>query len=308
MKRALVIGCGGTVGGAWQVGALHAIRDALGWDPREADVLVGTSAGSHLSAMLGMGLSVDDLVAAQRDEPGSPDAARLFFTRPPSALPSLPAPRPTAAGLTRRAWRGGQRLVAAASLAPTGRTDPAFLDRLARDLTTGDWVTHPAVWLVAVNTRLAQRVAFGAPDAPAATLSEALRASWSVPGWYPPVTIGGDQHLDGGAWSPTSADLLADRELDEVVIISPMTSKPDDVRIPGLAGRVEGLLRARMNRTLDAEEALLRSRGIRVLRVHPGAQELALLGPNFMDPRRRLPALDAALTHLPARLKLQLAG
>jgi hypothetical protein len=41
----LVLGAGGVLGGAWLVGALHAIVSETGWDPGSADYIVGTSAG-----------------------------------------------------------------------------------------------------------------------------------------------------------------------------------------------------------------------------------------------------------------------
>ncbi|SMD25774.1 hypothetical protein [Kibdelosporangium aridum] len=44
--RALVIGCGGTLGFAWTAAVLDALHSQAEWDPRTADVLVGTSAGA----------------------------------------------------------------------------------------------------------------------------------------------------------------------------------------------------------------------------------------------------------------------
>jgi predicted acylesterase/phospholipase RssA len=45
-RIALVLGAGGVAGGAFHAGALAALHDALGWDARSADLVVGTSAGS----------------------------------------------------------------------------------------------------------------------------------------------------------------------------------------------------------------------------------------------------------------------
>jgi len=42
----LVLGAGGTVGAAYHAGALTALQHDLGWDARDAAVVVGTSAGS----------------------------------------------------------------------------------------------------------------------------------------------------------------------------------------------------------------------------------------------------------------------
>jgi NTE family protein len=57
-----------------------------------------------------------------------------------------------------------------------------------------------------------------------------------------------------------------------------------------------------MTRVIDAEITALQATGTRVLRLHPTSRELAAMGPKFMDPRRRLPALDTALAHIPPRL------
>ena len=43
------------LGAAWTTGALDAVVREYGWDPREAEVLIGTSAGSVLAASLGCG-------------------------------------------------------------------------------------------------------------------------------------------------------------------------------------------------------------------------------------------------------------
>jgi NTE family protein len=61
----LVLGGGGVLGGAWMVGALDAVRQVNGMDPRDAELLVGTSAGSVVAALLGAGGSVAELRAPQ---------------------------------------------------------------------------------------------------------------------------------------------------------------------------------------------------------------------------------------------------
>jgi len=62
----VVLGAGGVLGASWTIGALQAITEVEGFDPHDADVLVGTSAGSVLAALLGSGLTVADLLAHQR--------------------------------------------------------------------------------------------------------------------------------------------------------------------------------------------------------------------------------------------------
>jgi NTE family protein len=202
--------------------------------------------------------------------------------------------------------RSSPRLTAIAGVLPVGRGDAAFLDEVAHACaststthtagplaSTGPWVQHPATWLVAVDFEDGGRVAFGRPGAPRASLAEALRASWAVPGWFPPVSIAGRRYVDGGVASPASADMLADVDVDEVIVLAPMASTTQGPR-RGL-GRVEGAVRTHMRRTLDREIALLRARGKRIVRIEPGPEDLAVMGPNFMDGSRRLRVLEASL-------------
>jgi len=51
----LVLGAGGPVGKAFHAGVLRAIAERCGWEARDADVIVGTSAGAHIGALLRMG-------------------------------------------------------------------------------------------------------------------------------------------------------------------------------------------------------------------------------------------------------------
>ncbi len=131
-------------------------------------------------------------------------------------------------------------------------------------------------------------------------LGDAIAASWAIPGWFPPVRIGGRDYVDGGAVSSVSADLLLPLDLDEVVVIAPMTSA-GGVPATGF-DRIERFLRAQMTRGLDREVKLLRDNGVRVIRVEPGPAELAAMGPNFMDSRRRPATLAAARANAHARV------
>lgn len=276
MGRALVIGCGGTLGFAWTAVVLAEL-ERQGWDPRTADVLVGTSAGAELVARLGAGMSAADL----QDDGGDP----------PRALPPLPRPGLPGLGLTRAALTGRADLLAGlAGLLPRGGGDPQWLvdlgDRLAEP--GSRWVVHPRTWLVAADARTGERLALGRADAPQATLGQAIAASWAIPGWFPPVRIGERAYLDGGAVSPTSADLLIpgvqDGSIDEVLVVAPMSSA-GGAPAHGLS-RVERLLRRAMTRRVDREVDALRAAGARVARIEPTAADLDAMGANFMDASR----------------------
>lgn len=305
-RRGVVFGCGGTLGFAWSAVAAAELERALGWDVRNAEVLVGTSAGSEMVAALGSGRSAVQVLAALDGEPGADPvlAAHLAIHPgmvPPLPVPALPRPRAIAAGVRR-----GDSLAALSGLAPRGRGDATWLRAFGDALSGPDgWVEHPATWLVAADVSTGKRVAFGSAGAPRATLGEAIAASWGIPGWFPPVPIGGRSWIDGGAVSTGSADLLAPLQLDEVVVIAPMTTA-GGLPARGL-DRAERLLRSSMTKVLDREVELLEAQGTRVIRIEPGAAELAAMGPNFMDLRRRPATLAAARAAVPASIEKALA-
>src|SRR5438105_13500032 len=56
MRVGLVLGAGGVVGASWLIGALEALQDSTGWDPAEAEYIVGTSAGSVVGALTASGM------------------------------------------------------------------------------------------------------------------------------------------------------------------------------------------------------------------------------------------------------------
>jgi NTE family protein len=240
--------------------------------------------------MLGSGVSIDELLEMQLGTTTHPALAN-HLADAPGRFP--PIPRPSIGSL----WLASRGLGFrnAAGLLPVGRGDAGWLDRLATQLNPRSaWVSHPATWLVSMDYATGERVAFGSPTAPTATISEALRASWAIPGWFPPVEIAGHRYVDGGAASTASADLVAPLGLDEVVVLAPMASTG---RVPGRGLDVleRIVLRNQMSATLDREVAILEQGGTRVVRIDATEADLAVMGPNFMDDRRRLATLEHAL-------------
>lgn len=306
-RRALAIGCGGTLGFAWSAIALRTLEEKLAWDARTATVLVGTSAGAEIVAALGSGRTPQDLLdALDSKADADPVLARHVATHPGN-FPPLPAPTLPALGLVRSGLARRSPYAALAGLLPRGRGDATFLREYGDALAgpTG-WTTHPATWMVACDATNGERVAFGSPHAPRTGLGKAIAASWAIPGWFPPVEIAGRRFLDGGAVSSVSADLLADQPVDEVVVVAPMTSSAP---APGRGwSRGERWLRSQMTRGLDREIAVLRAAGIRVIRIEPGPEELEIMGPNFMDLSRREATLAAARAHVPRRVAAALEG
>ncbi len=282
-RRGLVFGCGGSLGHAWAICALRRFEQNTGFDARTADVVIGTSAGSVLAAMVGAGIGSDELFARLQS---SLRASQRHAPVTREHLPPFPGGAPLSPQLLWRGLLGKKPLVGLAGLLPAGRANGLAVEEPVASLDTAlGWVRHPKTWIVTLDVASGERVAFGKEGAPKATIREAVAASCAVPGWVAPVAIGGRRYLDGGVVSPTSADLLLGEKLDEVVVISPLTSL--HFAWPRSLGQAaERVLRGEMSRTLAREVAALEARGVGVTRLEPNAYDLALMGANFMDRRR----------------------
>ncbi|MFT3927788.1 MAG: patatin-like phospholipase family protein [Myxococcales bacterium] len=307
-KRALVLGCGGVAGAAWTTATLSELERVLGWDAREADVLIGTSAGALAAALLGAGVSVSQLMKSQRGELEADcwDHARDWG----SGRPPVPSLRFTAPRFWSGVMRGRVSLATAfTGLLPEGRAGFASFERLfARVLPEQRWVSHKATWIMVADVDSGERVAFGKPGSPLASISSAVSASYAVPGWYTPIRIGERTYVDGGVVSPTSADLLLGSDITEAIVLAPMAA-----REPASGGARRNpfaeALRMHMTRIVDREVKALQAAKIRVIRLDPSNEDIAAFGINLMDPRRRLGVLETAIRTAPRAVEsaLQLA-
>jgi NTE family protein len=139
-----------------------------------------------------------------------------------------------------------------------------------------------ALWICAVRQADGRRRVFGR-DGGRPAVPAAVAASCAIPGFFSPVLVDGEPHIDGGVHSPTNADvLLAAGPLDLVLVSSPMSRQG---RRPRLAA--DQAVRTWSGALLDAEAARLRRRGTRVVAFQPDEAVLAEMGQNAMDPRRR---------------------
>ena len=308
MRTGVVLGAGGVLGAAWTIGALAALEAERGFDTRNAEVLVGTSAGSVLAGFLGCGVGVDVLLDHQRGivTAGAPDIGFDPDTDSGGALP--PRPRPGigsprgVVSTVLRPWRVTP-MGALSAVLPQGRGSLEPVGSLVDAVCpSGAWAAHPQTWIVAMDYDSGRRTTFGRDSAPHAGLRDAVMASCAIPGWYAPVRIGGRRYVDGGACSPTSLDLLAGLDLDEVIVLSPMTSLEYD-RPASLAGRLERRFRRLVTKRVVGEVKKVARTGTRVTLLGPGAQDLAAIGANLMDPRRRARVLETSLRTSTAALR-----
>jgi NTE family protein len=306
----LVLGAGGATGGAFHAGVLAALEEATGWDPRTAEVILGTSAGSLTGAMLRAGFSGRDIAARSAGEPLSPAGAALLQSAglPPGEAPAAPRParnrRRMSAGpsapsvlwaAARRPWAVRPPAILA-GLMPAGARSTAVISDGVRALLGDSW--PPALlWVAAVRLADGRPVIFGRDGAPAATPGEAVAASCAVPGWFAPVSIGGARYVDGGAHSLTNVVQVARAglDLDLVVVSAPM----------GRAGpgRAQGAWRRVAAAQLAMEADVLRRRRVPVVAFQPTVEDQAVMGPDAMDADRRAPVVHQVRASTRARLR-----
>jgi NTE family protein len=301
-RRGIVLGAGGVLGAAWTIGALSALQSVEGFDARDADIIVGTSAGSVLGALLGAGVSVQNLLDHQegrRVSDGPLSGYSYDYDRATGgALPGRPRPGIGSRRLLMRAVRQPRRvtpLAVMASVLPEGRGSLWSVPHLVDAVTpSGEWSPHPHLWIVAMDYDTGRRVAFGREGEPETSLSEAVLASCSIPGWYAPVTIQGRRYVDGGTCSATSVDLLADQDLDDVYVLAPMASFDYD-HPRSVPARVERAFRRTVTRRMLGEAAEVRRAGGSVTMLGPGREDLEAIGTNLMDPSRRVAVLETSV-------------
>jgi NTE family protein len=299
----LVLGAGGVVGQAFHAGVLAAIRDVTGWDPRQADFVVGTSAGSVAAASLRAGVCAEDLFARASGRPLTPAGLLLLngVPAPPQSQPAL-EPRtqrvgPSSPELLGRLFARPGALrpgIAVSALLPEGRRDTtSWFAGFTHLFPEGRWPERP-MWLCAVNLDEGRRVVFGTPGAPPATVSQAVQASCAIPAVFRPVQIGGARYVDGGVHSPTNADLLVAEGLDAVVVSSPMSADMRHDDLLSLA-RLRSATRLPAKVMLSREIRKLGEAGIPVLVFEPSASVIGEMGLQPMDFRRRAPVAEAAI-------------
>lgn len=326
-RRAIVLGGGGVLGFAWMLGALSALESVAGFDSRDVETIVGTSAGSVAAGLLGCGMPLDAICRHHQGmpAPADPPIAYDYAAATGGALPPRPGWRPGSPRLLIDGLRHPLRspIVTLAGLLPTGRGTLApvhdLMASLARDAGFGqNWPTQPRPWVVTADYNTGRRVIFGRDKFATAngsvpriirraTLADAVTASCSIPAWYRPTMIDGVPYIDGGALSNASVDVLRGTGLDEVYVLAPMASVEAD-RARGAIGRVERLVRRTITKGILADTASLRAEGMRVCVVTPEPADLAVIGLNLMNPSRRTEVFETAQVTAAAQLARQLSS
>ena len=264
-ERALVLGGGGSTGNAWLIGVIAGLSEA-GLDVTDADLIVGTSAGSTAAAQI-TAASPADLYAA-------------VLAAPEHAGPATPQSASVGAATGRVAdqvERTAKIIAAAQDPEDMRRRMGAFA--LERDAGP-DGAAHTR-WHAVVAGRLPsqgwpdRRLLITAVDAvtgePAVfdrdtgvELVDAVAASCSSGFAY---AIGTSRYIDGGYRRNENADLAAGYR--RVLVLSPF------------GGRTRHPLQWRMQLAAQVDE--LRAAGSRVETVFPDSSAEHLFGANAMD-------------------------
>jgi NTE family protein len=316
MRVGLVLGAGGVLGASWLIGALEALETETGWSPSEAELIIGTSAGSAVGALVADGVPPAymnayasgralDEVAATHDRAdalaeladraavsgGAAGASRYRLQR---ALPPIgPGSWRLVANTIMRPTRHAPSTVLGGWL-PRGFISTRPIAELVETFVADEWPDHPNFWAVAADYHSGKRVVFGREDAPPATVGEAVAASCAIPAFYHPVKIGGRRYVDGGMCSTSNLDLARRRDLDLVICLNPTSSRDTiPIRTPGDAAAA--LMRVQSGRRLAHEMRKLQNDGTELLVLQPTRVDLETMGPNLMSRGRRVEVAEAAV-------------
>jgi len=275
----LVLGGGGITGAAFEMASLMAIELATGWNPNQADVVVGTSSGAFVAALVRHDrLDLDSLVLPTDDRE---QVAQRIKERVYNRKPGVRVRTWVRHGILPGVRRPGLTLLLGS---PAPYDTSGLRAWVAEEL--GDaaerWPTAPTV-VVAYDVAARHRTAFGTVDAPDVGIAEAVAASTAIPVLFRPRVIDGRNYVDGGVVSGTHADLVLGnpRELDLVLVIAPMAAEEDRRG----AWAHERLFDKVGRRTLEREIRLIKevwpSSDVLVLR--PTPQILTTMRPNPME-------------------------
>ena len=246
---ALVLGGGGLVGGAWELGVIDSLTErGLG----TADLVLGTSIGSIVGAAVCSGTSADTVLRAAA---ATEAELRTYLEQSDPALIGRIMGRGYGLERSERAAIG-----ALAALAATGR-EPHFVDLVGTLLPGADWPPHLAISAVDIEdgSFVVWNEQSGVP------LSLAVAASCAGPGIFPPVEVDGHRYTDGGIRSPTNADRAAGHAL--VVIIAGIDD-PD------------------FSELVAEESKGLSAAGAHVVAILPDVESSVAIGPNGLDVAR----------------------
>jgi NTE family protein len=268
-ERALVLGGGGSTGNAWLIGVIAGLFDA-GLDVIEADLIIGTSAGSTAAAQIA-GAIPTELLAAILDAAPQPRTGGRVQSRPATdqmeRTSKIIADAQDAADMRRRMGAAALDMVAASD----GSWQTRWRATVGARLPSPHWPKR-TVLITAVDADTGEPAVFDRHSG--VDLVDAVAASCASGFAY---SIGGSRYIDGGYRRNENADLAAGYE--RVLVLSPF------------GGRSRHPLEWGMQLAAQIDE--LRARDSRVETIFPDSASEHMFGANAMDLSLRPPAARA---------------
>jgi NTE family protein len=196
---------------------------ATGWNPNQADVLIGTSSGAFVGALVRHdALTLDSLVMPD-DERG--DVAERIRSHVYARGRGPGVAKWVRHGVVPGIRRPGLNMLLGtpAPYHASGLAD-WVTSHIGEDAAAG-WPRQPTA-IVAYDVRRSTRVPFGTEMAPTVGIADAVAASSAIPLVFTPYEIEGDLYVDGGVVSGTHADLVLGNPhpLDFVLVLAPMAA------------------------------------------------------------------------------------
>ena len=273
----LVLGGGGRQGDAWMSGVLAGLEDSHEVSFADCEYMLGTSAGSIVAAKLASGRRLKRPDPDNEAEPVAAGGTQAESERECEPLPeallasALRLVEPfTGAGLLLATLPGELARAPALAMVPTSAVETLdFSAAFPPEKISFDGRLRMA----AVERSRGRRVIFGAPDAPPATVAQALRASCALPLVFGPTRIGEHDYFDGALWSPTNADAAPASRGSEVLILAPMASHH---------GPFLKAVRVASRALLLVEAAALRGHGAKVELITPDRASAHAIGADLM--------------------------
>ena len=237
---ALVLGGGGILGAAYEVGVLAAFEDRYGEGAvyRNFDVFVGTSAGSFVAALVGQGIAPGRIYRAFLEQDASlfirpKDVYRLDWRRLARGAMTLSwaLARAVASSFARdqrspfldTLFSGLERL-------PAGFLKVSPLESYLRRIFEQQGLTNSfrdlpkPILIPSVDLDRGERWIFGAAPETDPAISQAVTASSAIPRLFGPVLVGSRFFVDGGIGGAAHLDVAAERGAEAVVFINPVVA------------------------------------------------------------------------------------
>jgi NTE family protein len=274
-ERALVLGGGGSAGNAWLIGVIAGLFDA-GLDVTEADLIIGTSAGSTAAAQITSGTPTELLAAILAAAP-QPRTGPAGSDRGPVPIRPATNHMETTSAIIAAAEDAAdmRRRMGAAALetdaASDGSGETRWRATVAARLPSQHWPQRRML-ITAVDARTGEPVVFDRHSG--VDLVDAVAASCASGFAY---SIGDSRYIDGGYRRNENADLAVG--YGRVLVLSPF------------GGRSRHPLEWGMQLAAQVDE--LRAGGSSVETIFPDSNSEHMFGANAMDLSLRPPAARA---------------